>query len=163
MEAKKFLEPELAKGSLDVQGAFNAIWWPVILKALRDAEFPRNLYQLTQDYFRERRATLSFNGSILEKTITEGWPQRSCSVSGYWNTQYNSLLTLRYTKHAKAKAFADDVIIIIKADSIREAENITNVELSKISKLADDNKIKFNERKSKVMLLTRRKKRKTRN
>jgi hypothetical protein len=55
---------------LDVQGAFNAAWWPAILKELRDPECPRNLYQLTQDYFRERRATLSFNGSILEKTIT---------------------------------------------------------------------------------------------
>jgi hypothetical protein len=46
---------------------------------------------------------------------------------------------------------------MIKADSIREAENITNVELSKISKWAVNNKIRFNEHKSKVMLLTRRK------
>jgi hypothetical protein len=143
--------------SLDVQGAFNAAWWPAILKGLRDTECPRNLYQLTQDYLRERRATLSFNGSILEKTITKGCPQGSCSLPGYWNIQYNSLLTLRYTKHTKAIAFADDVIIMIKADSKREAENITNVELSKMSKWADDNKIKFNEHKSKVMLLTRRK------
>jgi hypothetical protein len=61
-------------------------------------------------------------------------------------------------------AFADDVVIMIKADSIREAENITNVELSKISKWAVNNKIRFNEHKSKVMLLARTKeKRNTRN
>jgi hypothetical protein len=75
----------------------------------------------------------------------------------YWNIQYKSLLTLRYTKHTTVIAFADDVIIMIKADSIREAENITSVELSKISKWADNNKIRFNERKLKVILLTRRK------
>jgi hypothetical protein len=46
---------------------------------------------------------------------------------------------------------------MIKADSIREAENIANVELSKISAWVKDNKIRFNEEKSKVMLLTRRK------
>ena len=46
---------------------------------------------------------------------------------------------------------------MIKADSIREAENIANVELSKISAWAKVDKIKFNEQKSKVMLLTRRK------
>ena len=49
------------------------------------------------------------------------------------------------------------MIIKIKADSIREAENITNVELSKISEWATNNTIRFNEHKSKVMLLTRRK------
>ena len=46
---------------------------------------------------------------------------------------------------------------MIKADSITEAENIANVELSKSSAWAKDNKIRFNEQKSKVMLLTRRK------
>ena len=38
-----------------------------------------------------------------------------------------------------------------------EAENIANVELNKITKWVRDNKLRFNERKSKVMLLTRRK------
>jgi hypothetical protein len=44
---------------------------------------------------------------------------------------------------------------MIKADSIREAENIANVELSKITAWAKDNEIRFNEQKSKVMLMTR--------
>ena len=105
----------------------------------------------------ERRAILLFNGSILEKTITKGCPQELCCGPGYWNIQYNYLLSLRYTKHTKVIAFADDVLIMIKADSIREAENINNVELSKISKWAVNNEIRFNEHKSKVMLLTRRK------
>jgi hypothetical protein len=39
---------------------------------------------------------------------------------------------------------------MIKAESIREAENIANVELSKISAWAVNNKIRFNEHKSKV-------------
>jgi len=56
----------------------------------------------------------------------------------------------------KAVAFADDLVIMIKAKSIREAENIANVELSKISAWAV-NKIRFSEHKSKVMLMTRRK------
>jgi hypothetical protein len=57
----------------------------------------------------------------------------------------------------KTVAFADDLVIMIKADSIREEENIANVELSKISAWSKDNKIRFNEQKSKVMLLTRQK------
>ena len=60
--------------------------------------------------------------------------------------KYNSLLDLRYTSHTKTVAFADDLVIMIKEDSITEAENIANVELSKISAWA-----------IKIMLLTRRK------
>jgi len=41
---------------------------------------------------------------------------------------------------------------------VREAENIANIELRKISSWAKD-KIRFNEQKSKAMLLTRRKRR----
>jgi len=40
---------------------------------------------------------------------------------------------------------------------VGETENIANVEVNKITKLARDNKLRFNERKSKEMLLTGRK------
>jgi hypothetical protein len=50
------------------------------------------------------------------------------------------------------------MVIMIKAESVREAENIANVELNKILALAKENKIRFNECKSEVRLMTRRKK-----
>ena len=65
-------------------------------------------------------------------------------------------MNLRCTNHTKTIAFADDLILMIKAESIREAENIVNVEMSKISEWAKENKIRFNEQKSKVLLMTRR-------
>ena len=46
---------------------------------------------------------------------------------------------------------------MIRAESIGGAENIANMEMSKIANWASENKINFNEEKSKVMLLTRRK------
>ena len=54
-------------------------------------------------------------------------------------------------------AFADDLVIMTTAESIPEAENITNVELSKITDWARENKLQFNEQKSQVVLVTRRK------
>jgi hypothetical protein len=162
MTVKQFVGPELGRGrvvimaSLDVKGAFDAAWWPAILKGLRDAKCPQNLYQLTQDYFRERRAVISINSSRIEKKITKGCPQGSCCGPGFWNIPYNSLLNLGYTSHTKTVAFADGLVILIKAESIRESENIVSVELSKISAWAKENNIRFNEQKSKVMLMTRR-------
>ena len=59
-------------------------------------------------------------------------------------------------------AFADDVILAVKAETIREAENLANVEMGKITRWAKNNKTKFNENKSKAMLITRRKRKEER-
>jgi hypothetical protein len=53
-------------------------------------------------------------------------------------------------------AFADDLIIAIRAGSPKAAENYANGELSKITACSKTNKTKFNEVKSKVMLISRR-------
>jgi hypothetical protein len=44
-----------------------------------------------------------------------------------------------------------------RAETVREAENFANIEISKISNWAKDNKITFNEQISKVMVVTRKK------
>ena len=143
--------------SLDIQGAFGSAWWPTILKGLRETECPRNLYYLTQDYLKERKATITINNISTEKKITKGCPQASCCGMGLWNIQFDPLLKLPYTKHTKAVAFADYLLIMIRAESVGKAKNIANVELNKITKWARDIKLRFNEGKSKVMLLSRRK------
>ena len=119
--------------TLDVQGAFDAAWWPAILRGLRDADCPRNLYQLTQDYVKDRRAVTFLNNKKLEKRVTKGCPQVSCGGPGYWIILYNYLLNIKFTHHTKIVAFADDLVIMTKAESIPDADNITNAELGKIS------------------------------
>ena len=56
-------------------------------------------------------------------------------------------------------AYADDLLIATKGKSVREVENFANLELSKIERWSRKNKISFNEKKPKVMLVTRRKRR----
>jgi hypothetical protein len=96
MEARKSIEPQLEKGrvvimvSLDVRGAFDSTWWPVILNGLPEAKCPRNFYSLT-----------NINNFNIEKRINKGCPQGSCFGPGLWNIQYNPILNLRHTKHKK--------------------------------------------------------------
>jgi hypothetical protein len=160
MAVKQFIESELERGrvvnmaSLDVKGAFDAAWWPAIVKGLRDVKCPQNLYQLIQDYFREKSGNINqqqHNGEEYNQKLSTRIMLRVRLL------EYNSLLNLRYTNHTRTVAFSDDLLIMIKADSITEAENIANVELSKVSAWAKENKIRFNEQKSKVILMTRRK------
>ena len=143
--------------SLDVEAAFNAAWWPAILKGLNDSGCPRNLYNLMRSYLSNRRAVLQTNNIKIEAEITTGCPQGSCCAPGLWNIYYNSLLNLNYMHRTKTIAFADDLILATRGRTVIEAENMANIEPTKISAWARDNKIHFNEQKSKTMLMSRRK------
>jgi hypothetical protein len=64
---------------------------------------------------------------------------------------------LQLTSRSKAIAFADDLIILTRGETVTEAENYMNMELRKIQDWAQNNKLKYNENKSTVMLMSRRK------
>ena len=49
------------------------------------------------------------------------------------------------------------MLIAVKAESIREAQNITNIEMNKVLTWAKNNILNFNEQNSKFMVISRRK------
>ena len=57
-------------------------------------------------------------------------------------------------QNTRVIAFADDLLVMIRAESIGEGENNANIEMDKIANWARDNKITSNEEKSKVILIT---------
>jgi hypothetical protein len=63
--------------------------------------------------------------------VDRGCPQGLCCTPGFWNLLFNSLLDLNFTTSTKA-AFADDLLLAIKGETVSEAENIANIELGKI-------------------------------
>jgi hypothetical protein len=98
--------------SLDVQGAFDAAWWPGILSNLRALNSPRNLYNLTRSYFSERVALLHTNTQRIERRVTVGCPQGSSCGPGFRNVLYNEVLNKKYSSHTKLIAFPDDLAIL---------------------------------------------------
>jgi len=73
-----------------------------------------------------------------------------------WKNFYNSLLNLTFTSGTKIVAFADDLLLLTRWKSVSEVENIANTQMKKVSMWATD-KVRSNDHKSKIMLLTRRK------
>ncbi len=116
----------IALESLDVQGAFDAAWWPGILKELRECKCPKNIYELTKSYFTQRSAVIATNTLRVQKEIGRGCSQGSCSGPGFWNLQYNSLLQLKFMERTKVVAFADDLIMVTKGGSVRAVEKYVN-------------------------------------
>ena len=115
-------------GNLDVKGAFDAAWWPVI-----------------KNYVSEMFAFISTNSMRIDTTISKGFPQESCCGPRYGNVQYNSLLNRKFAKWTRAIALVDDLLIVVKAATVAEAENFTNIEMSKITKWSKENKLHFND------------------
>jgi hypothetical protein len=160
MAAKGFIRENLQQKtcvimvSLDVNGAFDASWWPAILRNLRDLRCPKNLYALALNYFSDRVATLHANTHTV-RTVTQGCPQGSCCGPGFWNIMYNDLLNLEFSSHTKVIAFADDLAIMTYGKTPKEAEVFANSDTSKIERWAKENKMQFNEAKSKAKLIKR--------
>jgi len=140
--------------SLDIWGAYDAAWWPSILSNLHDLRCPKNLYALYLNYFSDRVATLHTNTHTVRRTVTKGCPQGSCCSPGFWNIMYNALLNLEFSIHTKVIAVADDLAIMTTGNILSEAEVYASSQLAKIEKWAKENKMQFNETKSKAMLLT---------
>jgi len=168
MATKDFVQEGLTAGevialvSLDVQVAFDAALWPGIWNELRECGCPKT-YGLTKSYFIQRTASLSTNNLRTEKEISRVWPKGLCCGPGFWNLQYNSLLELKYMARTKVVAFADDLIMATRGNSVRAVENYVNIELSKIKRWSKNKKTKFNDKKSKVILVSRRKRKGNKN
>jgi len=86
----------------------------------------------------------------MQREVSKGRPQGSCCGPGFWNIQYNSLLNLNFTRRTKAVAFADDLILVSRGERVSEAENVSNLEMSKITTWSKRNKVSFNEEKFKL-------------
>ena len=65
---------------------------------------------------------------------------------------------MNFAKWTRAIAFADDLLLAVKAANVAEVENFTNMEMIKITKWSKENKLNFNDQKSKVVLISRRRK-----
>ena len=163
MALKNYVQNGIEKGqyiaaiSLDVKGAFDAAWWPGILTSLRNLRCPGNLYKLCENYFKDRTAILTMNNCKVQRNISKGCPQGSASSPGFWNIFYNSLLNLEYSKNTKIIAYADDLMILVKGSSQVEVENYANIETQKVATWARNNKTSFNDQKSKVLVITKKK------
>jgi ATP-dependent Clp protease adapter protein ClpS len=93
----------------------------------------------------------------MEREVSKGCLKVSCCGPGFWNIQYNSLLNLKFTRRTKAVAFADDLILATRGETVSEVENFSNLEMSKITACSKTNTTSFNKEISKVMLISRRK------
>jgi hypothetical protein len=67
---------------------------------------------------------------------------------------YNLLLNSKFSRRTKVIAFADDLVVLTRGAYKIETEIYANQDLKKIERWATENKIKFNDKKSKVLFMS---------
>jgi len=142
--------------SLDVAGAFDNAWWPAILKRLKSANIPHNLWHLCENYFDGRTAELEVAGSTATKRATKGCPQGSTCGPGFCNCLYDEVLQLELPVECELTAFADDLLMVAWTNDEHSLSTKVNTALKQITTWGKAVKLKFNPTKTQMIIISRR-------
>ena len=102
---------------LDISGAFDNAWWPMILVKAKQGGISPNIYQILVSYFTERRVGLFVGDRVSWKRSTMGCPQGSVLGPTLWNVLLDDILRIPMAEGVSMVAYADDVTIVIEAPS----------------------------------------------
>lgn len=136
---------------LDISGAFDNAWWPMILLKAKQGGAPPNLYRILVSYFTNRRVSFFAGAESSWKSNTMGCPQGSVLGPTLWNLLLNDILQLPLPEGVHSIAYADDVTIVIEATSRAELERHADFTLRAISDWGARNRLGFAAGKSLTM------------
>jgi len=107
----------------DVSGAFDNVWWPLVLVSLKDRNCPRNVFEVLRSYFHDRNVQIELGHEAISKKATRGCPQDSVLDPACWNIMFGGLLRrLEGVIPGQFVAYADDLIVVINGNSRKEIE-----------------------------------------
>ncbi|KFM66622.1 Hypothetical protein in type-1 retrotransposable element R1DM, partial [Stegodyphus mimosarum] len=139
--------------SIDLKSAFDTLWWPAILQALREAKCPKNIYQTIQHYLSNRHLVMPYNSGFVEKEQTQGCPQGSCAGPFLWNVTYNRVLAQTWPEHTRVIAYADDTALVVRGHTRDELQNNAIESCTLLQRRCTVLKLKIAESKSQILLI----------
>ena len=81
---------------IDISGAFNNLWWPLVVLEMERMKVPKYLQKILQDYCHKTFAHMQDGKNCKRKNITKGRPQGSILGPILWNLILDSLLKMLY-------------------------------------------------------------------
>ena len=138
---------------LDISGAFDNAWWPMVLLKSKQTGCSQNIYRLLCSYFTGRRVGLFLGRQTVWKTATMGCPQGSVLGPTLWNLLIDDVLRLPVPEGVHVVAYADDITIVIEAASRAEIERLAQPTLQLVSEWGTRNRLAFSAAKSQTITL----------
>lgn len=107
------------------------------------------LYKLILNYFHNRKAIISNEFEEISKTLTKGCPQGSILGPDLWTLVFNDSMD----EDVDEIAYADDKVILVYANSRKEAEEKLQMALTRLAIWCKGNKLELSPAKMVIMLL----------
>ncbi|GIY37470.1 RNA-directed DNA polymerase from mobile element jockey [Caerostris darwini] len=130
--------------SIYIENAFNSANWPILMTKIDRLPIPGYLKNILFCFLNDRNVSL---GGV-EQAYNQGVPQGSCLGPILWNIYFNDILDLDLGQDAQVQAFADDLMIILKAPATYHFTTKCIIPLKNIYSWISDNKLKINSNKS---------------
>lgn len=139
---------------VDIQGAFDNIWWPQVWRVLQERRCPPSFYRLLRDYFRDREISIYGEWETVSHKVQRGCPQGSVLGPRFWNLIMDSnIRQVNSIRRCHTVAFADDQVIVVEGDSRVELERRGQEAVNALQRWAASNKLAISTSKTMTMLL----------
>lgn len=138
----------------DISGAFDNVWWPLVLNSLKDRDCPKNVFEVLRSYFANRNVKITWGNEEVSKRATRGCPQGSVLGPACWNLMFDGLLrVLEELVPNNFVAYADDLLVLVEGNSRREIEQRAQRVVDRIVEWCSSAKLQLSERKTEAILL----------
>ena len=159
---KALQKDEIALGVfLDIQGAFDNVMPESIIQGMLDKGATNELTNWYSHYLRNRRMTIDYKGTKVERQIIKGTPQGGVLSPVMWNLAFESLLQIFDEGWVKAVGFADDAGLIISGKNPLVLMSRMQKAIDRALEWGDRSGLTFSPPKTVAVLFTRKRKMQT--
>jgi hypothetical protein len=138
---------------LDITGAFDHAWWPMIIETMKSRRVPADIIAVIASYFRDRRVVIDAGERLVWRTLQRGCPQGSVLGPLLWNILFDGALDSPMPEYCELTAYADDLLLLIGANSRNEIEEKAETALSTLNEWGISIKLNFAPHKTQAIFL----------
>ena len=143
---------------LDIKGAFDNVWAPILLRELDNLKCPTYLRLWIADYMLRRRQVIKTQMGEVSCNVQKSTPQGGSLSPIFWNIVINGLLKKLGPSTDFLQGYADDIVFSVKANSLEAAERKANSVLSIVEEWISKMRLEVNPKKCKVISFSTRRK-----
>lgn len=142
---------------IDIQGAFDNLWWPAIIRRLINAKCSSKLINIIKSYFKNRKVNILTKYEKFTAKMERGCPQGSVLGPVAWNwcmdLLLNDLAGRFPDSQVEAVAYADDVAMLIKENSRANLEKTAAQIINIVEEWCNIHKLKIAAEKTIALLV----------
>ena len=142
------LKKPVAGIHLDLEGAFDSVWKPILIKRLMDCNCPEYLVNWLNDYLSERTQMFENSSFYTEVNVEKSTPQGGSLSPFLWSLIIDPVIPKIKNMGVEISVFADDLSILIARNTWFGVGVTANKVLQEIQIWANKNALKFNPEKS---------------